>query len=326
MNFLVTGGAGYVGSHMVKHLLDLNNNVTILDNFSTGHRSFVQGCEVLEIDLLDFHSLNKNIIKNKYDCIFHFAAKSLVFESQVNPNLYYEQNIVGALNLLKIMHDKNIPNIVFSSSAAIFGNPIHETIDEDHPINPINTYGRTKFIIEEMLKDACRSYGINACSLRYFNAAGADEYACIGEKRNPETHLIPNILKSAIDKSYKLKIYGNDYKTRDGTCIRDYIHVNDLASAHVKAYKHINLKKGYSAFNLGNGSGFSILEIIRACEEVIGKNIKFDFCKKRDGDPPVLVANSKKAIDVLEWEIQYPQIIKIIETAWKWHQRPDTNE
>lgn len=320
MNILIPGGAGYIGSHMVRYAQELGHEVVVLDNFSTGHRWAVKDCEIICVDLLDQDSLSRLLNKRYFDGVIHFAAKSLVGESINNPSLYYENNVVGTLNLVNEMLKNDINNIVFSSTAAIYGNPIANKINEDHPKNPINPYGKSKLFVEGILKDLCSAYKFNSTCLRYFNAAGADLSGEIGEAHDPETHLIPNILKSVISNKSVLKVFGNDYPTPDGTCIRDYIHVKDIAIAHILGLnKGISENSGFSAYNLGNGSGFSVLDVIKAAEEVANVKISYEILKKRGGDPSILVADSAKAKIDLKWQPSYKDLNTIIQSAWDWH-------
>jgi UDP-glucose 4-epimerase len=263
------------------------------------------------------------LLRGRYfDGVIHFAAKSLVGESVKNPDLYYRNNVVGTLNLVSEMLKNDINNLIFSSTAAIFGNPLADKIDENHPKNPINPYGRSKLMVEDVLRDICSVRQLNATSFRYFNAAGADESGVIGEAHEPETHLIPNVLRAALSgANERLKVFGGDYETHDGTCIRDYVHVTDLAQAHLLGLGKIAENPGFSCFNLGNGTGFSVLEVIASCERVIGKTIEYDMCEKRMGDPSVLVADSIQAIRNLGWRPKYESLDLIVSTAWLWHQR-----
>jgi UDP-glucose 4-epimerase len=249
----------------------------------------------------------------------HFAAKSLVSESIINPNLYYRNNVIGTLNLVNEMLKNNINNLVFSSTAAIYGNPITDTIAESHPKNPINPYGRSKLITENILEDICISNDFNAICLRYFNAAGAHESGEIGESRDPETHLIPNILNAALNSQSDLKIYGDNYPTEDGTCIRDYVHVMDLAQAHLLGMNYIQNNNGFSAFNLGNGNGFSVKQIIKSCERIINSSITYEIDLRREGDPASLIADSNLAQELLGWKAYFNNIDSIVSSALKWH-------
>lgn len=321
MKLLIPGGAGYIGSHMVKYAQAGGHDVVVLDDLSTGHRSSIKDCELINVNLLDKENLDKLLRGRKFDGIIHFAAKSIVGESMQFPNVYYENNVIGSINLINNMLQNDNENIVFSSTAAIFGNPLTDKISEDHPKNPINTYGKTKLFVEEILKDFCSSYDINATCFRYFNAAGADISGEIGEDHNPETHLIPNIFNSFINKKNDLKIFGNNYPTYDGTCIRDYIHVTDLAQAHLLGLEKMKTIKGFSAYNLGNGNGFSILDIINGCQKIIGENISYDVVSRRPGDPAILIADSTKAKNELDWMPKFFDIDIILKSAWNWHKK-----
>lgn len=324
MKVLVTGGAGYIGSHMVRHLQNNGHEVVVIDDFSTGHRWAVKSCEVAELNLLDNEKLATFFQHKAIDCVVHFAAKSLVGESIKFPDLYYQNNFIGSYNLINQMLKNDIENLVFSSTAAIFGNPTVSKIKEEQPVNPINPYGRSKLMVETMLKDICDSHRLNAVCFRYFNAAGADttEPDFIGECHDPETHLIPNILKSVLSGS-PMEIYGSDYNTHDGTCVRDYVHVNDLAQAHLLGLEYLkgNDNRGFSAFNLGNGSGFSVLDVIKACEKVIGRSVDYTIEKRRLGDPDMLVADSTYAIKKMNWRPRHSSLELIINSAWQWHKR-----
>lgn len=321
MKYLITGGAGYIGSHMVRLLIEDGHEVVILDNLSTGNSFALQNCEHLEVDLLDKDSLQKSLMNKYFDGVIHFAAKSIVSESVKNPNKYFQTNINGTLNLLDVMLKNNLNNIVFSSSAAIFGIPKSNKISEEHSKIPINPYGLSKLIIENILENFCNAYEFNATCLRYFNAAGAHESGDIGEAHSPETHLIPNIIRSCLDGTYDLKLYGNDYCTHDGTCVRDYIHVNDLVLAHKLSLDYMRSKTGFSAFNLGNGNGFSILDIITACEKIILREIAYKFEPRRIGDPDILVADSTLASKQLNWNPQNSNIENILQTSLNWHKK-----
>jgi UDP-glucose 4-epimerase len=320
MKLLVPGGAGYIGSHMVKYLQDRDHEVVVLDDFSTGHDWAVKDCEVLRVNLLDQDKLAIALKGRQFDGVIHFAAKSLVGESVKQPDLYYRNNVVGSLNLINEMLRNDINNLVFSSTAAIFGNPVTEKITEDHPKNPINPYGQSKLMVENLLRDICSAYEFNATCFRYFNAAGADVSGTIGEDHDPETHLIPNILKSAIAGGNSLKVFGNDYETHDGTCVRDYVHVTDLAQAHLLGLERMrNDAKGFSAYNLGNGNGFSVFDVIESCERVVNGSIGYQVDGRREGDPAILVADSEKAINALGWTPEFDQLDSIVGSAWNWH-------
>ena len=318
MKLLVTGGAGYVGSHTVRALLEAGHDVTILDNLSTGHRWALQDCELMSVDLRDALHLNQQLKGRRFDGVLHFAAKSLVGESKSNPILYYQNNVTGTANLVNAMLKAGIPRLVFSSTAAIFGNPKRDLIDEKHPKAPINVYGQTKLTVENMLEAVTKSAGFSATCLRYFNAAGANNEANLGEWHDPETHLIPNALRAAAGTGQPLTLFGDDYSTPDGTCVRDYVHVDDLASAHVAAIGKMKKRGVFSTYNLGNGNGYSVKEVIAACEAAVGKEIPYKIGPRREGDPATLVASSAKARKRLNWEPKHDSIAEIAESAWRW--------
>ena len=322
MHLLVCGGAGYVGSHAVQALHQAGHQITVLDNLSTGHREAVRWGELVRADLLVPASLEQVFTGKTIDAVMHFCARSLVSESVADPYSYYENNVMGTLNLLKAMRGHGVDKLVFSSTAAIFGNPQSESIDEDHPKAPINPYGASKLMVERLLADAAQAYGLRSVCLRYFNAAGAASRHGIGESHQPETHLIPNLLRSLIDPDISLKVFGQDYPTPDGTCIRDYVHVQDLADAHLQSLDYMQENTGAHVFNLGNGNGFSVMQVIRAAERVTGRSVAFDVAPRRQGDPAVLVASSRRARDLLGWEPRFTEIEGIIRTAWDWHQDP----
>jgi UDP-glucose 4-epimerase len=321
MNILVCGGAGYIGSHMVKMLTEEGHDVTTFDNLSTGYREAVKWGRLVVGDLLDETALRQLFADNSFNAVMHFSAKSLVGESVAQPAMYYKNNVIGTFNLLEAMRAADVKRFVFSSSAATFGNPVADHIDENHPQAPINPYGETKLMVERMLRDYAAAYGLSSVSLRYFNAAGADPSGEIGEAHDPETHLIPNVLKAALDPHKTLKVFGQDYPTPDGTCVRDYIHINDLCQAHLLALEYMEEREGAFGFNLGNGQGFSILEIINAAEQVIGQKIPYESCNRRPGDPPILVADASLAKKELKWRPQYTDITEILRTAWDWHRK-----
>tara|TARA_B110000211_G_C13981495_1_gene509609 strand:- start:68 stop:1045 length:978 start_codon:yes stop_codon:yes gene_type:complete len=320
MKLLIPGGAGYIGSHMVRYAQEHGHDVVVLDDFSTGHEWAVKDCEILRVNLLDQDKLSQLLKGRYFDGVIHFAAKSLVGESVKKPDLYYRNNVVGTLNLVNEMLNNDVNNLVFSSTAAIFGNPVTDKLAEDHPKNPINPYGQSKLMVENMLQDICSANDFNATCLRYFNAAGAHESGEIGEAHDPETHLIPNILKSVLSNESNLKVFGDDYPTPDGTCVRDYVHVTDLAQAHLLGLEHMQSNKGFSAFNLGGGNGFSVLEVIKRCEQVANLKIPFETKGRRKGDPAVLVADSESAQRTLGWKPDFEDFDSIICSAWKWSQ------
>jgi UDP-glucose 4-epimerase len=319
MKLLIPGGAGYIGSHMVKYAQEHGYEVVVLDDFSTGHEWAVKDCEILRVNLLHQDKLSQLLRGRHFDGVIHFAAKSLVGESVKKPDLYYRNNVVGTLNLVNEMLNNDVNNLVFSSTAAIFGNPVTDKIAEDHPKNPINPYGQSKLMVENMLQDICSANDFNATCLRYFNAAGAHDSGEIGEAHDPETHLIPNVLKAAISNESSLKVFGDDYPTPDGTCVRDYVHVTDLAQAHLLGLEYMQNNKGFSAFNLGNGDGFSVFDVIKAAEQVVGESIEYKITPKRDGDPSVLVADSLRAISMIGWLPSSKHLNYIIKSAWDWH-------
>jgi len=319
MKLLIPGGAGYIGSHMVKYAQEHDHEVVVLDDFSTGHEWAIKDCEILRVNLLDQGKLAELLKGRLFDGVIHFAAKSLVGESVKKPDLYYRNNVVGTLNLVNEMIKNDVNNLVFSSTAAIFGNPMTDKIAEDHPKNPINPYGQSKLIVENMLHDVCSANDFNATCLRYFNAAGAHESGDIGEAHEPETHLIPNILKSALSDENTLKVFGDDYPTHDGTCVRDYVHVTDLAQAHLLGLVNMKKERGFSSFNLGNGDGFSVLDVIQSCERVANVEIGYQIEGRRQGDPTVLVADNKLAMSSLKWDPEYKKINEIVGSAWLWH-------
>ena len=303
-----------------KYAQEHNHEVVVLDDFSTGHKWAVKDCEILHINLLDKVRLSEKLKRQYFDGVVHFAAKSLVNESIIKPDLYYRNNVIGTLNLVSEMLKNDINNIVFSSTAAIFGNPLSDKIDEGHSKKPINPYGKSKLIVEKILQDYCAVYGLNTTCFRYFNAAGADPAGDIGEAHDPETHLIPNVLKSALFEEHKLKIYGDSFPTPDGTCIRDYVHVNDLADAHLLGLeKSIDENNGFVAYNLGNGNGFSVLDVIKTAESVTGKSINYQISSPRQGDPSILVAESSLAKSELGWSPTFGELSLIIKNAWNWH-------
>lgn len=321
MKVLVCGGAGYIGSHMVRYLVSNGHEVVVFDNLSTGHREAVGDARLIDGDLLDAAALKALFGNHRFDAVMHFCALSLVGVSVREPYLYYQNNVAGTLSLLQAMREVGLSKLVFSSTAAVFGDPEEQVIDETHPTRPINPYGASKLMVERMLSDAADAYGLRSVVLRYFNAAGADPSGEIGESHEPETHLIPNVLSAARGVG-KLMLYGDDYATRDGTCVRDYIHVNDLAAAHLKAIHFMAEHDGSHAFNLGNGRGFTVLEVIEAARRITEVDITFERAPRRNGDPPVLVASSAKAHELLEWSPRFTDIGQIIETAWRWHAQP----
>ncbi|MGE8234559.1 MAG: UDP-glucose 4-epimerase GalE [Stenotrophomonas sp.] len=321
-DILICGGAGYIGSHMAQWAAAHGYTVTVLDNLSTGHAGAVRWGELIQADLLDTSALERAFKGRRFDAVMHFCARSLVGESASRPYEYYTNNVTGTLNLLETMRRHEVSKLVFSSTAAVFGNPIHDVIDEDHPKAPINPYGASKLMAERVLADAAHAHGLRSVALRYFNAAGALPEHGIGEAHACETHLIPNVLRSALTDGPALKIFGDDYPTSDGTCVRDYVHVQDLAQAHALALDFMGEHEGAHAFNLGNGQGFSVHEVIAAAASVVGKTIPFEIAPRRAGDPPKLVASSSKAREQLGWRPQWTALTPILESAWRWHRAP----
>lgn len=312
---LVMGGAGYIGSHTVKHLIENGYEVVVADNLSIGHREAVLTPHFEIADLMDKASLDRVFKKYKIDTVIHFAAFIAVGESVENPAKYYRNNVIGTINLLDVMLANNVKNIVFSSTAAVFGNPEYTPIDEAHKTSPINPYGWTKLMIEKIFSDYHTAYGLNYIALRYFNASGCSSDCTIGESHNPETHLIPLVLKAIKGERENIKIFGTDYDTPDGTCIRDYIHVEDLANAHHLAIK--NIEKFSGTINLGTSSGTSVKEIIEIAEKITGKPCPTVFESRRAGDPSILCADNKKAKAILGWH-PTKTMEDIISSAWNW--------
>jgi len=296
MKILVTGGAGYIGSHFVNILNGKNIEVIVLDNLSRGHSESVPpNVKLEEIDLLNYESLNSVLDKNDIDAVVHFAAFAYVGESVENPSLYYQNNVVGSYNLIKACMENNVKKFVFSSTCSLYGNPETIPISENQKTNPINPYAQTKYMIEKMLQDFDNAYKLKYVALRYFNAAGADIGGKIGESHDPEPHLIPIVLNTALGKREKVLIFGDDYDTKDGTCIRDYIHINDLGDAHFKALEYLNSGEKSNIFNLGTGEGYSVKEIIESAEKISNTKIATEITSRREGDPAILVADNKKA-------------------------------
>lgn len=314
---LVTGGAGYIGSHTCKKLAECGYVPVTYDNLSTGHEWAVKWGPYAQGDLLDPVRLKQVFEQYRPEAVIHFAAFSLVGESSADPAKYYRNNVVGAINLLEAMRQAACNNLVFSSTCAVYGMPAALPINEDARQNPINPYGMSKSMIEAMLRDYHAAYGIRSVSLRYFNAAGADFDGEIGECHEPETHLIPRVLAAALDNGI-VSIFGNNYATPDGTCIRDYVHVNDLADAHIKSLDYLRAGGASDCFNLGNERGFSVLEVIQAASRVLGLDIRFEFKDRREGDPAVLIADAAKAKSALHWAPTVSDLENIIRSAWHW--------
>ncbi|MDE6138379.1 MAG: UDP-glucose 4-epimerase GalE [Candidatus Gastranaerophilales bacterium] len=324
---LVTGGAGYIGSHNVIKLIEAGYDVVIFDNLELGHIETVEALRKIDAkgkvvdfikgDLQNFDDIDSVFKKHKIDSVIHFAAYSQVAESVNDPQKYYFNNVYGTLNLLKAMLANDIKRIVFSSTAATYGEPDYVPIDENHPQIPINTYGRTKLMIENIMDDYDRAYGLKSVRLRYFNVAGADSKIRVGEWHEPETHLIPNILKSTFNDGKTFRMFGTDYPTKDGTCVRDYINIEDLANAHVLALKYLENGGATSFFNLGTNEGNSVKEVFATCEKVTGKQIPVDIEGRREGDPAILIADNKKAKEVLSW-LPEKNLEESILTAYNW--------
>ncbi len=315
---LVAGGAGYIGSHMVAALAESGYQVVTLDNLCSGYRDAVIAGEFIEGDLEDFGFLDSVFQTHAFDSVMHFSAHLDVGESVREPSKYYRNNVANTQNMLDVMVKHGVNTFIFSSTAAIFGEPRYVPIDETHPQVPVNPYGRSKLMVEQMLEDYDRAYGLRSVALRYFNAAGADPKGRLGERHNPETHLIPLILQVASGMREHITVYGSDYETPDGTCIRDYVHVNDLCEAHRLALNWL-LDGGQSRrFNLGNGDGYSVLQVIEAVEKVTGKSIPVVYGEPREGDPTRLVANPTQAKTDLLWQPRYADLETIIGHAWQW--------
>jgi UDP-glucose 4-epimerase len=319
VSILVTGGAGYVGSHTVKELERKGYRLLVYDNLSRGHRWAVEAAELIEGDLSDEIRLGEVFSRHQVKAVLHFAALAYVGESVEDPGKYYENNVANSLKLLRVMLAHGVKAFILSSTCAVYGNPDQVPIPEHHPLAPVNPYGQSKLMVERILKDYDSAYALKHVSLRYFNAAGADPEGTIGEDHTPETHLIPRLLQAALGKLEQIEIFGTDYPTPDGTCIRDYIHVNDLADAHVRALQWL-LDGGKSeTFNLGTGRGFSVREVLTAAEKITKKPIPTVFAQRRPGDPPSLVASAGKARRDLGWMPKYSDLDEIIATAWSWH-------
>ncbi|MDL4842661.1 UDP-glucose 4-epimerase GalE [Aquibacillus rhizosphaerae] len=319
MTILVTGGAGYIGSHTVLYLKEQGEDVVIVDSLRKGHKAAMQGTTFYEGSLEDNAILDEVFANHAIDAVIHFAADSLVGESVENPLKYYENNVIGTHHLIKKMVENNVKHIVFSSTAATYGEPDSIPIQESDATIPTNPYGETKLAIEKMLKWSDQAYGLKSVCLRYFNAAGADPLGRIGEDHDPETHLIPIVLQVALGQRDHVKMYGDDYPTEDGTCIRDYIHVFDLAQAHYQAVKKLKETKESSIYNLGNGQGFSVKQVIDTCRKVTEHTIPAEVAPRRLGDPAILIASSEKAKEELGWVPQYADLEAMVSHAWDWH-------
>jgi UDP-glucose 4-epimerase len=318
---LVAGGAGYIGSQTVRELQRTEFQPVVFDNLSSGHREAVGEVELVVGDLRDPESIRRVFEKHDFEAVLHFASLIQVGESYANPRKYYLQNLVTSLHLLETALDAGVKRFIFSSSAAVYGVPRDIPLREDHPLDPINPYGRTKEMVERILRDYDRAHGLRYVSLRYFNAAGADPNGGMGERHNPETHLIPNILKAVLGESPALSVFGTDFPTPDGTAVRDYIHVADLAAAHVLALRHL-LDNGKSeVVNLGTNRGYSVKEVIAAAEMITGRRVPREERPRREGDVPVLLASKEKAERLLGWKLRYSDLETILRTAWNWHRK-----
>ncbi len=318
MNVLVTGGAGYIGSHAARQLAKAGHEVWVYDNLSLGHRSAVAPGRLIEGDLMDRPRLIAALADKRIEAVMHFAAFASVNESVVDPAKYYQNNVVGSLNLLEAMRAADVGRLVFSSTTATYGVPERVPITEDEPQRPINPYGFAKLVVEQALADYSAAYGLGYAALRYFNAAGASPTGKLGEDHTPETHLIPIVLEVALGKRPHITIFGEDYPTPDGTCVRDYIHVDDLGTAHVLALAKLESGQGLR-LNLGTGRGHSVREVIEACRRVTGHAIPTQSGPRRAGDPPELVADSRLAQRTLGWKPQFIDLDEIVRTAWRWH-------
>lgn len=317
---LVVGGCGYIGSHMVKHLLEAGHQVVVLDDLSTGHRDSLLGGEMVVGNCGNQADLAGLFAVHRFDGVLHFASCIQVGESVIDPAKYYRNNTINTMTLIEAMKDHGVGPLIFSSSAAVFGEPERVPIDESHPRQPINPYGMSKYMVESMLRDFDRAYGLRSVALRYFNAAGADPDARIGERHDPETHLIPLALQAVLGRRGALKVFGRDYDTPDGTCIRDYIHIDDLSDAHLLALEYLWNGGETTAFNLGNGEGFSVQQVLDTVERVTGHRVPHENAPRRAGDSARLVADSSRAKETLGWKPRYADLETIVRHAWKWEQ------
>lgn len=321
---LVVGGAGYIGSHTAMALEKAGYDVVVLDNLSTGHGDFMRFGRGVVGDLADTALLKKLFDQNDFAGVMHFAAHAYVGESVFEPAKYYRNNVANTLNLLEVMKEYGVGTFIFSSTCATYGDPLELPITEEHPQNPVNPYGRTKLAVEWMLRDFDRAYGMKHCILRYFNAAGAAPAAMdagIGERHDPETHLIPLVLRAAQDPGKTVTIFGTDYDTRDGTCIRDYVHVCDLADAHILGMERLLAGEKSAVYNLGNGEGYSVREVIDCARTVTGLAIRAEEAARREGDPPALVGDAAKAVRELGWKPRFAALENMVRTAWDWEKR-----
>ena len=318
-NILVVGGAGYIGSHMCQYLAKHGFQPIVLDNLLRGHREAVKWGPLIEGSIADSAILRKIFTHYQIAAVMHFAAFAYVGESVESPALYYKNNVANTINLLDAMVENNVLNFIFSSTCAVYGEPQEIPICEEHPLNPINPYGRGKLMVEKILEDFLAAYGLKYISLRYFNAAGADPEGELGEDHRPETHLIPLVLQTALGQKEAVQVFGDDYPTKDGTCIRDYIHIVDLAQAHLIAVERLFADLPGGIYNLGNGDGYSVNDVIEVARKITGKSIPAEVVERRPGDPAVLVGSSERARKELGWKPQFRGLETIIETAWEWH-------
>jgi UDP-glucose 4-epimerase len=318
---LITGGAGYIGSHAVRELHRCGYSTIVLDNLSRGHRELVKSGEFIQGDLTDAELLHKIFLRNSIDAVMHFAAYAYVGESVEHPAKYYRNNVCNTLQLLEHMVKAGVDKMVFSSTCATYGVAQQDIITEEHPQRPVNPYGHSKLMVEQVLRDFGLVYGLRWVVFRYFNAAGADPGGAIGEWHEPETHLLPLVLDTAAGRRDFVEIYGTDYPTLDGTCIRDFIHVTDIARAHVLGLRYLQAGNASDVLNLGNGQGFSVLQVIEAVETITGTKVRIVASPRRPGDPARLVGSSEKARSVLGWQPSFEKLSQIVETAWTWHQK-----
>jgi UDP-glucose 4-epimerase len=319
MTVLITGGAGYIGSHVLKQLRRDGVSCVVLDNLSRGHRELVVDADLVVGDIADSALVRRTLAEYHVSAVMHFAAYASVRESAAQPLTYYANNVGGTISLLRAMVESDVKRLVFSSTCATYGLPETIPIAEDHPQRPINSYGAGKLMVERILQDADRAHGLRSVSLRYFNAAGADVSGTLGEWHEPETHLIPLALEVAAGRRDAVDVYGTDYPTADGTCVRDYIHVLDLAQAHVLGLRHLEAGGPSDAFNLGNGHGFSVRQVLETAERVTGRPVASRPAPRRPGDPPTLVGSSEKARRLLGWTPKFDTLETIVQTAWLWH-------